>query len=70
MNKRSVGVSVYNTAVIKASGLPEDEVNTYFSQLESLGLIKVGIKMSGTGFRLIDITKEGLEATSENQGLR
>jgi hypothetical protein len=35
--------------VINASGLPADEVNTYLSQLEGLGLIKMGIEVLTSG---------------------
>ena len=59
---RSVSTSVLDTAVIAASGLTADEVNTYLSQLESLGLVKLGIKVSD--FRLVNITEKGLEVTS------
>ena len=40
-----------DTAVIEDSGLPVDEVNTYLSQLEGLGLIKIGMKVSGADYR-------------------
>jgi hypothetical protein len=66
----SVNTSVFDTAVIQASGLPANEVKTYFSQLEGFGLIKMGIKASGADFRLINATKEGLEASSHTQELR
>ena len=56
-----------DTAVIEDSGLPVDEVNTYLSQLEGLGLIKIGMKVSGADYRTVRITKEGLDATSQNQ---
>jgi predicted transcriptional regulator len=59
---RSVSTSVLDTAVIAASGLTADEVNTYLSQLESLGLVKLGIKVSD--FRLVNITEKGLEEIS------
>ena len=67
---RSVSTSILDTAIIQASGLPADEVNTYLSQLEGLGLITLGIKVSGADFRLVNITPAGLEATSQDQGLR
>jgi hypothetical protein len=64
---RNPNTSVIDTAVIQASGVPADEVNAYLGQLDGLGLIKLGIKVSGADFRLINITKEGLDATSQNQ---
>lgn len=56
--------------MIQGSGLPADEVNTNFGQLQGLGLINLGIKVSGAEFRLVNITKEGLDATSQNQAMR
>ncbi len=67
---RSPGRSVFDTAVINDSGLPPDEVYTYVNQLEGLGLIKIERKVAGADYRLINITKEGLDETSENQALR
>jgi hypothetical protein len=67
---RNPSVSVHDTAIIRVSGLPTDEVNNYLGQLEGLGLIKLGIKVSGADFRLINITREGLNETDQNQGLR
>jgi hypothetical protein len=67
---RSLSKSVFDTAVIDDSGLPADEVYTYLSQLQGLGLITIGMKVSGADFRTINITKEGLDATSENQPFR
>jgi hypothetical protein len=36
-------------------------------QIEELNLIKIGIKVSGSDFRMINITKEGLEESSKNE---
>jgi len=69
-SNRSANTSVYDDAIISASGLPSDEVYTYINQLEGLGLLLLAIKVSGADFRLINITKEGLEVTSQGQGLR
>lgn len=70
LSNRTVSISVLDSAVIQRSGLPAEEVRDYFDQLEGLDYIMIGIKVSGTGFRLINITKEGLLASSENQPLR
>ncbi|MDQ6864179.1 MAG: hypothetical protein M3044_10175 [Thermoproteota archaeon] len=67
---RNPDVSVFDSAVIQQSGLPSEEVNAYLGQLQGLTLVKLGIKVSGSDVRLINITKEGLDATSQNQGLR
>jgi len=60
---RNPNTSVIDTAVIKDSLLPADELNAYLGQLEGLGLVKLGIKVAGADFRLINITNEDLDAT-------
>jgi hypothetical protein len=67
---RNPDTSVFDIAVIQESGLPTDEANTYLGQLQGLGLVKLDIKVSGADVRLMHITKEGLDVTSQNQGLR
>ena len=57
-------------AVIDKSGLPAEEVRNYLSQLEGLGYITIGIKVSGADYRMINMTKEGLQVTSDSQALR
>lgn len=64
------GISVIDTAIVEASGLPEDEVKTYLGQLSGLGFITLGIKVSGADYRMINITREGLVETFQNQALR
>jgi hypothetical protein len=59
-----------DTAVNRRSGLPVEEVGTYLDQLEGLGCITTGIKVSGADFRLINMTRECLQASSEHQTLR
>jgi len=44
-----------------------DEAYRCLLQLEELNLIKIGIKVSGSDFRMINITKQGLEESSKNQ---
>jgi hypothetical protein len=70
LSDRAVTKSVIDTAVIDRSGLPAEEVRNYFDQLEGLGYITKGIKVSGADFKLMNMTKEGLLASSENQPLR
>ena len=60
---RNPDTAVIVAAVIQESGLPADEVNTYLGQLQGLGLIKLAVKVSLTDFNLLNITKEGLDAT-------
>jgi Fe2+ or Zn2+ uptake regulation protein len=67
--KRTLTTAVHDTAIIEASGLPSGEVYEYLSQLEGLGLITIDQKMSGATSRLVRITKDGLQATSEDQEL-
>jgi hypothetical protein len=62
------GMSVFDTAIIKESGLPREEVNTYLGQLHSLGLIILGRKAAGADYRLVNITGDGINAISQNQG--
>ena len=64
------GMSVYDTAIIKESGLLAEEVNTYLDQLHRLGLIILGRKAAGADYRLVNITGDGMNAISKNQGLR
>ena len=70
LSGRTVTKSVIDTAVIERSALPAEEVRNYFGVLEGLGYITIGIKVSGADFRTINMTKEGLLASSENQSLR
>jgi predicted transcriptional regulator len=48
------GMSVFDTAIIKESGLPGEEVNTYLGQLHSLGLIILGRKTADADYRLVN----------------
>ena len=67
---RAVSKFTMDTVVIEKSGLPAEEVRSYLSQLEGLGYITIGIKVSGVDYKMINMTKEGLQASSTNQGLR
>lgn len=53
--------SVTDSVVIRDNGLPESEASKYIKELSGLGLITVGIKVSGAGFRMLSITKEGIQ---------
>jgi hypothetical protein len=67
---RNVSWSVTDTVIIQAfedNKMRADEAYRYPLQLEGLNLIKIGIKVSGSDFRMINITKEGLEESSKNQ---
>jgi hypothetical protein len=68
--ERSLTTSINDTTVIERSGLPAEEVYKYLSQLEGIGHISISRKMSGADFRPILMTKEGFQASSENQALR
>ena len=56
--------------MIDRGGLSAEEVRNYFDQLEGLGYITKGIKVSGADFKLMNMTKEGLLASFETQPLR
>lgn len=67
---RNVSWSVTDTVIIKAcedNKMRADEAYRYLLQVEGLNLIKIGIKVSGSDFIMINITKEGLEESSKNQ---
>jgi hypothetical protein len=66
LSNRTVTISVLDSAVIQRGGLPAEEVRDYFDQLEGLHYIMIGIKVSATDFRLINMTKEGLLARKIN----
>ncbi len=68
--ERSLTTSINDTGVTRRSGLPTEEVYKYLSQLEGIGYISISRGMSGADFRPILMTKEGLQASSENQALR
>ena len=60
---------VKDTGVVEeAKHLPADEVMNYISQLESRGFVQLGVKAAGASFRLLNITKAGLEEL-DNQDL-
>lgn len=68
---RSLIWSVSDTIIIQAcedNNMPAGEVFSYLLQLEGLNMIKIGAKISGADFRMINITKKGLEERS-NQAL-
>ncbi len=67
-SNRNPGMSVFDTAIIKESGLSGAEVNTYLGQLHSLGLILLGRIAAGADYRLVNITGDGMNAISQNQG--
>lgn len=53
--------SVTDSAVIRDSGLSESEARRYINELASLGLLTAGIKIEGADFRMLSITKEGIQ---------
>jgi hypothetical protein len=68
---RSTGKYVTDKEIIKSSSpIPAEEVYIYLGELEGLGLILRGLQASGAEFRMLNITKEGLEETSSTQHLR
>ncbi len=67
---RTLSTSTMDAVVVDESGLPEEEVRNYLSQLDVLGYITIGIKVSGADYRMINMTIDGLQVTSNNQRLR
>ena len=65
-----------HTLIIDRMGLPEHETHKHIHELESLGLIKIQQRMNpttdekGREFRLINITREGLQELSSDHTLR
>jgi predicted transcriptional regulator len=76
LTHNNVNEDVRHTLVIDHMGLPEHETHRYIHGLESLGMIKIKPRMNraidekGREFRLINITKEGLQELSSNNTLR
>ncbi len=53
--------SVFDNAIVEESSLPKEEAYRYLSQLELIGLVKIGVRPSGSDRRLINITKLGID---------
>ena len=51
------------SAVVQITGLSAEEVDNYLNQLERMGYITIGVRVAGTGFRLINMTWDGVEAS-------
>ena len=73
LTNNNVNKDVRHTSVIDRMGMPEHETHRYIHELESLGLIKIQQRMNrttdekGREFRLINITREGLQELSSDQ---
>lgn len=69
----NVNEDVRHTLVMDRMRMPEHETHRYIHELESLGLIKIQQRMNrttdekGREFRLINITREGLQELSSDQ---
>jgi hypothetical protein len=76
LTQNNVNEDVRHTLVIDRMELPGHETHRHIHELEALGLIKIQPRMNrttdekGREFRLINITKEGLQELSSNQTLR
>jgi Mn-dependent DtxR family transcriptional regulator len=72
----NVNEDVRQTLVIDRMELSEHETHRYIHELDSLGLINIQPRMNraidekGREFRLINITREGLQELSSDQTLR
>jgi len=60
LTRHTLSTSVRDTALIGTSG--GEEARIYLVQLEGLGYISIGNKMSGADYRLINLTPKGLQA--------
>lgn len=73
LTHNNVNEAVHHTLIIDRMGLPEHETHKHIHELESLGLVKIQPRMNhstdekGREFRLINITKEGLQELSSDQ---
>ena len=73
LTQGNVNEDVRHTLVMDRMGMPEHETHRYIHELESLGLIKIQQRMNrttdekGREFRLINITREGLQELSSDQ---
>ena len=59
---RTLSTSTMDAVVIDKSGLPEEEVRNYLSQLDVLGYITIGIKVSGAAWGLVGLTSFSSDA--------
>lgn len=71
LSNNDVNTNVIDTSVVERSGLPATEVDNYLGELFSLGLIKMLQRISdaendkGQKYRLLNITREGLQELSD-----
>jgi DNA-binding transcriptional regulator LsrR (DeoR family) len=76
LTHNNMNEDVRHTLVIDRMGLPERETHRYIHELESLGLIRIQPRMNratdekGLEFRLINITREGLQKLLSDYTLR
>ena len=73
LTHNNINEDVRHTLVIDRMGLPEHETHRHIHELESIGMIKIQSRMSdsvdekGREYRLINITREGLQELSSDQ---
>jgi Mn-dependent DtxR family transcriptional regulator len=76
LTHNNINEDVRHTLVIDRMELPGHETHKDIHELESLGLVKIQPRMNRTAdekgreFRLINITREGLQELSSDQTLR
>lgn len=76
LTHNSINEEVRHTLVIDRMRLPEHETHRYIHELESSGLIEIqprtsrAIDEKGREFRLINITRNGLQELSSDQTLQ
>jgi len=69
LSGRTISNSVFDSAIITRSGLPAEDVRNYLNELEGLGFITMGIKVSGADFRTVNMIQLGLEESSGDPGV-
>jgi hypothetical protein len=76
MKYNDVNANTFDTNVFERSNLPSAEVNDNLHKLSSLGLIKM-LKRTNNAednrdhyYRLLNITREGLQELSDNAALQ
>ncbi|MGH9979481.1 MAG: hypothetical protein ACRD8Z_27130 [Nitrososphaeraceae archaeon] len=76
LTHNNVNADVRHTLIIDSMELPEHETHKHIHELESFGLVKIQPRMNhlkdekGREFRLVNITREGLQEVSSDQTIQ
>jgi DNA-binding IclR family transcriptional regulator len=75
LTNNDINKDLPHTRVLDLNGLPQHETHRYIHELESLGLVRIQPRINRTSdekgreYRLISITKEGLQELSSDKHL-